>query len=292
MTEKITNGELSAEIDSFGSQLISLKKGGVEYIWQRDPEFWDECAPILFPTIGRPKDDVLTIDGKDYPMPGHGFIRISELSLIDKTPDSVTYMLSDNDMTRELYPWSFKFYSKFIIRDGKLVNELTVENTDSCEIYFSLGGHPAFNVPMFEGEKFTDYKLEFEKEEVLESNIVADPVCILSQEKELILSEGRELPIKRSLFHNDAMIFERIQSDWVKLINGEGKGVKFYYKDFPTLAVWTRGEPSEAPFVCLEPWIGMAVRDNETGDIKDKYDIRCLKPEEKFTAEFSIEIID
>ena len=211
-----------------------------EYIWQRDAKYWSGCAPILFPVVGRRRDGILTIKGKDYPMPKHGFARDLVMNVADKTDSSVKFELKSSGETKKFYPWDFEFCVKFALNNSCLTVSFGVKNTDKEAMIFGLGGHPAFNVPMYDGDKFTDYRLEFEKEELLESNYVNPDDSISADKKEVILNGGKTINIKRSLFNNDAMIFEDIKSKSVKLINHENKGIKFSYDGFSTFAVWTK----------------------------------------------------
>lgn len=293
MTETIQSGAVSAQIDSLGGQLISFAKDGREYIWQRDPAFWEDCAPLLFPVVGRLKNGALTVKGQDYPMKIHGFVSEMELTTVARTPESVTMRLTDSPETKRQYPWSFCFEVTYTLEGNKLTTAFRVENRDTQEMLFGVGGHPGFRVPMNPGETFEQYQLTFEKEERLESNHVNEDESICAVRKDLVLDGGRTLPLTRSLFNNDAMIFEDIQSQWVNLTHRDtGKGIHFSYPGFPILAVWTRGEPSQAPYVCLEPWFGMGFRDNETSDIENKYGIQRLAPGGVFTAAFTAEIMD
>lgn len=292
MIQTITSGNVTAKINTFGGELTSLTKDGKEYIWQGDPASWKDQAPILFPIVGKSRNGMLRIKGKDYPMGSHGFVRRMELEVTEQTEDSVTLSLTQNEETKKHYPWDFAFSVRFSLDASKLTCSLLVENTDKEPIIFGLGGHPGFNVPLNAGECFEDYQLEFEKEEVLKSNRISDEIEILKT-KDLILESGRVLPLKHDQFNNDAMIFEDIESRWVKLVHKDTKaGIHFSYEDFPVLAVWTTDEAHAAPFVCLEPWIGMGFREGESTDIQERYGLQTLQPKEKFAASFSAEIID
>ncbi|MBQ2613881.1 MAG: aldose 1-epimerase family protein [Clostridia bacterium] len=294
MIKTIQSGNVTASIDTKGAQLISLQKDGKEYVWQRDPEFWEDCAPVLFPVVGRCRNGKILIKGEEYPMDAHGFVQNMELEVYREEADCITFALRQNEETKKSYPWDFFFTITFRLDGNQLITEFKVENTDKETIWFGIGGHPGFNVPMNEGEKFEDYQLEFETEEILYSNrVLMEDVAILPDGKDLILESGRVLPLKRALFNNDALIFEDIHSKWVKLVHKDTKaGLHFAYEDFPILAIWTRGEPVEAPYVCLEPWFGMGFRTNEGDDIEKKYGIQNLEAGKVFTASFTTEIID
>lgn len=294
MLKTITCGTTSAKIDTNGAQLMSFSKNGKEYLWQGNPEFWEDRAPVLFPVVGRSKDDKLSIQGEIYPMPDHGFARHTEMEILNQSEDSITLTMTQSEATKQYYPWDFCFSVTYTLEGNKLTTGFRVENTDKEPLLFALGGHPGFNLPMNEGEKFEDYCLEFEQEEVLWSNQVLDNGHISASQKNLLLDGGRELDLHRSLFNHDAIIFEDIKSKWVKLIHKENrKGICFSFDGFQTFAAWTREEPCDgAAFLCLEPWIGMGIRDDEGYTMEEKYGIQILKPGEVFTVSFSAELMD
>lgn len=292
MIYTIQSETASATIDSLGAQLSSLQKNGVEYIWQKDPAFWSSSAPILFPVVGRLRDNLLRVDGKTYPMNKHGVVRDAELTLVSQTKNAITLRLTHSPETLQRYPWQFQLDLTFSLEGDALTTKFQVTNLSDSVMFFGLGGHPAFRVPVFAEEAFTDYQLEFEKEERLESNRVLPDDAISGSQKDLILESGRILSLHRSLFNNDALIFEDIQSKWVRLVHKKGgHGIRFSYADFSTLGIWTKGEPHEANYVCLEPWMSMGFRDDESGELKDKCGILSLDPGAVFEASFTAEII-
>ena len=291
MVYSIESNGFSAKFDSYGARLISLKdREGLEYIWQRDARYWSDCAPILFPVIARTRDGKITANGKEYRMPKHGLLRNAEFKVAEQKPEAITFMSAANEETKEAYPWNYVFYVTFSLCDNQLTTAFRVENKDESQMYFCLGAHPAFNVPLTNEEAFEDWRLVFEKEEVLYSNHTNEDEST-SAKKDLILAAGNNLPLRRTLFDNDAMIFEEIGSKKVELIGKSGRGVSFAYEDFPNLAIWTKGEPSDAPYVCLEPWFGMGFRDDEGYAIEEKYGVLKLEPQKDFTASFMITML-
>lgn len=285
----IIGEKLSARVDSCGARLVSLTKGGVEYIWQRDPQYWSDCAPILFPVIAQVKDGTITVDGKDYPMTKHGFVRNAEFDMVKQTKSMITFKYSDNEETRKMYPWNFDFYVTFAVENDKTVCvTFEVVNNSATDMLFCLGGHPAINVPLTDG-KFEDYVVEFEQPETLYTDYTNDDGSISADKKDLIVDNTRFLPLKRGLFNNDALIFENVKSNSLKLKNQfSDEGVEFNFGDFPTLAIWSKGEPLDAGYVCIEPWFGMGWRDNESTELSEKYGVQTLRPGAQFTASFSI----
>lgn len=291
MILEMKNRRLQAKVDTLGGQLISLKLDGVEYIWQRDPAFWDACSPLLFPIVGRAKNGVITAEGKDYPMPIHGFVKDMQLEVTEKAAETAALRLSANEETARMYPWDFVYTVTYILEEETLRVKFRVENADSREMLFCLGAHPGFNVPLTEKEKFSDYSLYFEKEEPLCSDGLDAESVILPEKRYFLPREGNVLPLREELFAaGNTLIFEDLQSRWVELKGPAGKGVRVNYDGFPDLAFWTMGTPVCAPYLCIEPWYGMGMRSDEGTAMEEKHGVLRLAPGEQFETEYSIDL--
>lgn len=147
MIYTIFNGFLTATAEDLGAQLVSLRSGEAEYIWQRDEAFWKDSSPNLFPYIARLYDGKYTFQGKTYEMKIHGFVKYSKLKLCDKTDTSMTFCMTENEKTLEQFPWKFAYRITYSLEGDTLVVTTSVENTDEKTMYFGVGGHPGFCVP-------------------------------------------------------------------------------------------------------------------------------------------------
>ena len=157
MLTTIRNSELTAVIDSAGAQLVSLKdRSGKEYIWQRDPRFWDRCSPLLFPVVGGCRDNRIVIDGSEYSLPKHGFCKDMEFHRTTRTDCSVSFLLQDSEYTKTMYPWSFCLSLTYELQHGSLLLKYRVTNKDSSALYYCIGAHPGFCCPMEEDAAFED----------------------------------------------------------------------------------------------------------------------------------------
>lgn len=127
MTVIIQNDQLIAEIAEHGAELISLKskEHGLEYIWQGDPAYWGRHAPVLFPFVGRLKDDQYVYQGKTYQMGQHGFARDMDFEVIEHGQEMASFILRSTPETLEKYPFDFELVisyelggdaSRFIIK--------------------------------------------------------------------------------------------------------------------------------------------------------------------------------
>ena len=162
---RIAKGDITATIDSMGAQLMSLTCAGGEYLWQGDPSFWPRRAPVLFPIVGCLKNDEAMSAQGPVRLKRHGIARTREHSIVERSESSVTFQLDSDEATRELYPFDFRLNMTYSTDGTSLEQRFAVTNTGDVDLPFTLGGHPAFNVPMpgAEAESFNDYALVFAK---------------------------------------------------------------------------------------------------------------------------------
>ena len=292
MNFNISNSHLQVSILSKGTEISSIKSilTGVEYMWQANPSIWGSHAPVLFPAIGSFKNDICTIDGKIYAIPKHGFIRHNEnLVLKDRTETALHFLLNYSDKTLDLFPYKFRFHISFELHGNKLVVSHEVENLDNKEIHFSLGAHPAFNCPINSGEQYSDYYLEFAENENAETTVLSAAGLITDQTRP-VLNNAKTINLHPTLFDDDALIFKKLKSRKVSLKSRKSQQVlTVRYSDFKYLGIWAK---PNAPFVCIEPWLGIADHENTDGDYLKKDGLITLPKGEVFEAEYSIEIED
>lgn len=290
MKHSISNAHLHVSVLNQGTELCSLKsnKTGVEYMWQANPKVWGSHAPVLFPAIGSFRNDVCTIDGKEYQIPKHGFIRHNEeLVLHEKTETELHFLLNYSDKTLSIYPYKFRFTISFKLQANKLIVSHKVENLEDQEIYFSLGGHPAFNCPLRLDEEYSDYYIEFEKVESASSTLLSEN-GLITNNTTTILTNSNILNLHPTLFNNDALIFKELKSRKVRLKSKKSSQVlSLSFADFKYLGLWAK---PNAPFVCIEPWLGIADHENTDGDYLKKDGLIKLPKGESFEASFEIEI--
>ncbi|WP_317133573.1 MULTISPECIES: aldose 1-epimerase family protein [Antarcticibacterium] len=255
---RIQNEFLSIAVKDAGAELCSLKnlETDTEHIWQADPEVWSSHAPNLFPVIGVLKDGEYIYEGEKFPMPKHGIVRHNEnLQLQESTENSLLFALTYSEETLKQYPFKFRFSIEFILEEKTLKVSHSVHNLDEKPMYFSLGGHPAFNAPLYEGEEYEDYFLEFDKKMDLKSYVLNEEGLISNSTKS-ILQNDNVINLHKHLFDEDALIFQNIASRSVALKSKKsGLVLTVDYRDFKDLGIWAK---PGAPYVCIEPWLGMA----------------------------------
>jgi galactose mutarotase-like enzyme len=290
MVAIIINECLKVTVKSSGAELVSIKNTftNKEYLWQGDPEFWGRRAPILFPIVGKVNGNKYRIDGDSYHLPQHGFARDMHFERIDQQDNTLTYLLKSNEEILKVYPYKFELTVTYRLERNKVIVSYEVKNTDDKNIWFSIGAHPAFNCPLEKNESIADYYLEFEKTENAEAFVLSDG--LITEKKVPVLNGTNKLPLSTGLFDQDALIFKDLRSSVVKLkSNKSAHEVVLDYTGFPYLAFWSK--KGGAPFVCIEPWYGIADRAGYSGEYKDKDGIKSLAKGKKFNSEYSIEII-
>lgn len=287
MNHTISNDCLQVRIQSKGAELSSIqsKKTGIEYIWQADPTIWASHAPVLFPIIGLLKENSCTINGSSFQIPKHGFVRHNEnLKVIAKTSTSISLQLEFSIQTLKMYPYKFKFVISFELKDNQLVVSHLVQNNDSDNIFFSLGAHPGFNCPLHKGANYSDYYLEFEHSENEETVLISDKGLVTNETRPIL--NGHKLKLRPDLFDDDALIFRNLASRKVSLKSAQyDEVVTVEYQDFPYLGIWAK---PNAPFVCIEPWLGIADHEDSDGDFLKKEGLLTLPKGEIFRAKYAI----
>ena len=280
---------LKIESSRKGAELISIKLGGIEKLHQGNAvldengkPYWGRHAPILFPIVGKIKDNKTQINGKIYEMTQHGFARDMEFELLEKRDNYHKYLLKSNEETLKKFPFEFELYIEYIIENNELTTKYTVINKDEKEMYFCLGGHPAFVCDYKTG----NYELEFDKEEskiefykLQEGLIKENPI--------LSILENNKIKLTSTIFDEDAIIMKNISSDKVLLkdVKNNKKELEFCFDGFPYLAIWSK---KGAPFVCIEPWQNHTDNVNTNGIFEEKENILKLFSNQDFSCKYKV----
>ncbi len=282
----IQNHTLSISVKHHGAELCSLKRGDTEYMWQGDPAHWVRQSPVLFPIIGELKSDEFYFKGKNYGMKRHGLARNLPFTLLEQTDNSLIFSLKSNEATLENYPFPFELQINYKLTDSQLTVGYTVINSNDETIYFSIGGHPAFNVPLNISEKRSDYQLVFNKPENALTQQLTDG--LRNGVTKLILDNENTIDITDDLFEEDALVFHNLNSTSVSIQKGNTKKLTFDFTGFPYLGIWSSSRT--APFVCIEPWCGVADHISHNQQIAEKEGIVTLAGQSVFERSYSITV--
>ena len=126
MIYTINNSQLEVTINSIGAEIKSISFLGNNRLHDSNPKYWGRSAPILFPNIGKLKNDVTSIDGINYKLPKHGFLRDSEMEVVHQSENSISFLLKENEKTLSVYPFKFEVLIKYVLINNSLESTIIV----------------------------------------------------------------------------------------------------------------------------------------------------------------------
>jgi galactose mutarotase-like enzyme len=285
----LENEVLRVEVSSNGAELQTIlnKVFGLEYLWNGNPAFWAKRSPVLFPIVGSLKNNSYFYKGKSYQLPRHGFARDMVFQMEKQSPKEITLLLNSNAETKKNYPFDFEFRIRYQIQGDELSTEYSVKNTGSDILLFSVGGHPAFRLPLVAGTNFEDYYLKFEESENLSRWPISKDGLIQIQSLP-VLEDSNRLNLKRSLFFQDALVFKYPTSSEISLVSSKTPhGLLFQMGEFPFLGIWSA---KDADFICIEPWCGIADSVNSDQQLEHKEGIEKMAPGKIFNRQWRVKV--
>ena len=288
--QTIQNSKLTVVVSPQGAELQSIKgqQDNLEYLWQGNPAHWGKRSPVLFPIVGALKEDTYHFEGNTYRLPRHGLARTRKFELVQNSPQQLTYELKADDETALIYPFDFRLRIDYLLIENTLRVSYNVLNlSSSADCWFSIGAHPAFNCPLLPDSKRSDYDLVFDISQTLDTELL-DDVGLRSGKKKRVITEEKTLPISDNLFDDDALIFSNMKSKSLSLAKDGRQLLKVEFDDFDHLGIWSAS--SKAPFICIEPWLGIADHIDHDQDLKQKEGIVRLAAGSEKTYSFDITI--
>lgn len=285
---EIAGTGLSATIDPFGAELVSLRDAeGRELMTDADPAFWTGHAPVLFPIVGRLNGDVLRVDGAAYPMKQHGFARRMALAVTAHDADHATFRLTDSPDTRVAYPFPFVLEIGFAIGGATLTMDVRIANPGTAPLPASFGWHPAFAWPLPYGHRKEAHRVTFALEETGPLTLLKGGLATPEPQPSPV--EGRVLSLDDALFERDALIWNPVRSQAVRYGAPHGPSLDIAFPDTPQLGIWTK---PGAHFLCIEPWHGIADPEGFDGQFRDKPGIFMVAPGADWTCSASVTLCD
>ncbi|MBN8943087.1 MAG: aldose 1-epimerase family protein [Rhizobiales bacterium] len=281
----LENGPARAVVATTGGELHAWRAGGRDLLWTRDPAWWAKSSPVLFPIVGWTNQGRIRADGKVRPMGVHGFAAASEFTVEARDAASVSLVLTDNEATREVYPYPFALRVTYRLEEHRLAVRFAVENAGSRPLPYALGLHPAFRWPLAEAAR-ADHAIVFEKPEAPEVPVIA-PGGLISPARRPVPLDGRRLALTDALFAADALCFLDARSRSFRFVAGDrGPSIALEAEDFPHLALWTK---PGAPYISMEVWTGYGDPEGYVGELVDKPGMRLLAAGAK--AEHAVDFV-
>ncbi|MGR3810499.1 aldose 1-epimerase family protein [Jiulongibacter sp. NS-SX5] len=285
----LENDFIKAWIKPKGAELKSLvcKASGIEHVWDANPRYWGKSSPVLFPIVGGLKDNSYTYDGESYELSRHGFARDMVFEVESKNSETATFLLKSTEETLKVYPFSFELRLIYTILENQLELKYEVKSTGNNTMYFSIGGHPAFMVPFGEEGSYSEYKLELPEDTSLKRWLLNEQGLLNGETEEVELTNGN-LPLSKELFYKDALVLKDLESKSITLSSAQSSNkLVFSFEDFPFFGIWAA---KDAPFVCLEPWCGVADSAEHNQELTQKEGIEALNSGQVFTRAWRVAV--
>ena len=279
---KISNKELSVSIDSLGAEVFSIVRNidGREYLHTKDDVYWNRVSPVLFPFVGSNMNDEYTYNGKKYRMCIHGFARDCEFTPVGIEEDSISFSLESDEKSLEIYPFEFRLTISYKLVGNTLDVNWNVENLTDGEMYYSIGGHPAFLVPQ------ENFYIRLNKKPEKITGIVGryadDSLNVVGN----VSFDENYIRVEDGLFRNDALVFENYEISEIAFCENKDPYVTVNFTS-PAAGIWAPDKKG-CPFVCIEPWYGRCDSVDFAGHLEDKKWIRHLSRNEKENLSYTI----
>jgi galactose mutarotase-like enzyme len=277
----LENTEFIIQCAMHGAELKSVlhKPTQTEFMWQANPAVWARTSPVLFPVVGKLLGNQLRVHPSTYPMGQHGFARDCDFDLVAQSSHEAHFRLCSSAKTQAHYPYHFVLDIIYRLHQNELSCTWLVTNKGHDEMHFGIGAHPGFNLP----GGMSQYELVFEQPETASRIVLAEG--LFSEKQEPFLNTTAVLPLEKSLFDKDALVFANLRSEQVTLRNKHSAyAVEVSWKNFPYLGIWS-AKGCDA-FVCIEPWCAHADMVSGHSDIGSKPGMQLLKPGEVFSRQY------
>ena len=287
----LENNDLKVQINEYGAELTSVwhKQAKLEYIWVGDPKYWGRHASNLFPIVGRLRGDQFKVAGETYFMNQHGFARNTLFEVVEQSETRAVFRIHDTDSTLRIYPFKFQFDISYeLTDDNELKVAYIVTNTDKEEsLFFSVGGHPAFNLPL-DGGKFSDYYVSIEPEKIYDRVRLTGPYS--NPNVATPFNANIPLRLRQEDYHDDAIILklDRQKTSFLLARLANQHGLRMTLDNAQFIGIWTPAG-KEAPFIALEPWWGIADTVDSTGNFKEKFGVNVLAAGDTFKGTYSMQ---
>lgn len=291
MNITLRNEYLTVIISTLGAEIQSVvTASGTELMWQADPAVWGRHAPLLFPIIGRLKDQSYTLEGKPISISQHGFARDTEFTIERQSDHSVTLSMADSEATRAVYPFSFRLAITYRLKGASLTKSHTVTNCSEGSMPYEIGGHDGFATSWPSGGTMSDYSISFPGQDAIHP-FGMDENCFLTPDKlDYPLTDGA-LPLPPRVFGLDTVVLEKLPAKQVTLQSRQSPlRLTMDFSDFDFLAIWTKPVDFDTNYVCIEPWTTLPECTFVGTELTDKVGIRVLRSGESETLSYTISV--
>lgn len=284
----LQNTHILVEVNTKGAEISQFRNlyKTQEVLWNPDFNFWNRTAPLLFPVVGKLKNDQFKYNANIYSMKQHGFARDAEFELVEQTATLLHLRLISNPNTQIQYPFDFQLDVKYTLKDSQLQAENIITNLGDDTMPVSFGAHPGFSIQLpVDTCKIIIHRegKETPTEEILQRHLIAEG--LYTGETEPVKIQNGEIPLNENYFEHDAIVFKNAGITGMSLVqNGE----LIARLDAPNAPYWGIWKKPGAPFVCIEPWWGIADHSQTQYDLLTKEGVHLLEKHDALSIKYDI----
>lgn len=290
MKHTIQNEFLTVTAAEKGAELQSiLASDGTEYLWQGDSKYWSDRALNIFPYVARLTEGSYFMDGQRHEMAIHGLAPYATFRLVSNDGQTMVLEMTDNEETWQQYPRHFAFHIVYALKGKVLETIYEVENRDEKTMYFGLGGHPGFNVPLVPGKRFEDYRLRF-AETCQPRHVGFNEACFVTGTyADFPLEGGQILSLRHEMFDNDAIVLDSMTRQVTLECDGDDHAVTVTFPQMGYLGLW-HWPRTDAPYICIEPWCSLPSFADQIAVFEEQKDLIRLPAGQTYRNTWTIEI--
>lgn len=282
MILEIKNEYLTVGINTVGAEFDYIIKDNINRLYQRG-EQWGRQSPLLFPIVGRTRNSAYYYnDNKYFMKENHGFANKSEFSVLTHNNNSIELLLNDSSSTLEIYPFKFHLLVIYELKGNSIHTTWKVQNNDTKDMLFNIGGHPGFKFNCDDNATYNDYIVSFNNE------IDYCIYNVINNELDKLVTYGdkiKEVNMSSLIRKHNTVIFKNVDNATMKY---KDKSIRIDTKA-PYLAFW-HPDIENPSFLCIEPWYGLPEEVTYKQNLEDKFGIIKLLPNNLHTSGYTITI--
>jgi len=284
----LKNNRLEIELATHGAELKRVVRDEVDYLWSGNPEFWGRTSPVLFPIVGRVAEGKYLVDGKEFQLPQHGFARDMDFEIVNQSDKEILFRLVATEETKQVYPFDFELKIGYVLEGDTVAVSWEVTNRGDVTMPFSIGAHPAFMA----GPELDDYSLQMKDLAGVETYVFDNKTGLIDllAGKVEIIENLPFLPLSKDLFEEYPTLILEGESEIMLRSYTHDREVEIAFDGFPYVGIWSpiNTKNEVAPFICIEPWYGVADTKSTPSELSEKVGIQLLEARQTFTASYTM----
>ena len=202
----------------------------------------------------------------------------------------MAFSLTSDDTMYDAYPYHFKLTTTYSLDGNSITIHHRITNLEGIVMPYFIGGHPAFNCPLYGDEGYDDYYVQFEKKEHVNAPYLDMETGLVQADKRRpVLDDNDTVRLHHDLFTTDSIVLDTLQSRKAALYSDKnGKVLEIAFPDAKYVLLWSSANGGD--FIAIEPWTGLATGTDESDVFEEKHNCQFIEPGKTVTYTYTITI--